>query len=151
MPRPRKILAAQRGDLTVYRQERRAREEKLAKGAFDMVLDPPIELKDATARNKWIDVVKVKQETDTLSNAYFDNMVIYCNAWSTYMKAMRIQKRAGYDMKQLKRGMALEKAAVDLLYRYGARLGLDLNSRLKLASIKVDQEQDHVEQRFGVI
>ena len=47
--------------------------------------------------------------------------------------------------------LRIEKQATDLLYKYGARLGLDLNSRLKTAAVKVEKEQDAVEVQFGGI
>lgn len=159
MSRNRKLLSEQRGHLTVLAQTKKEREEELARGGYSHVVDPPRGvLADKEARKKWKYIVAVKLESKTLSDSDYDNMVVYCNAWSSYVHALELRKEAANKehtiserMEMLETALSVEKKSVDTLYRYGARLGLDLNSRLKSASVRVEKEQKHVESRFGVI
>ena len=159
MSRNRKLLSEQRGHLTVLAQNKKEREEALARGGFQHVANPPRGLlTDKEARKKWKYIVDVKMADKSLSDADFDNMVVYCNAWSSYVRSAQLQAKASEiensaeeiaDLMTI--ALRLEKQSVDILYKYGARLGLDLNSRLKNASVKVEKEQKQVESRFGVI
>lgn len=159
MSRNRKPLSEQRGHLTVLSQTKKQREEEYARGGFSKVINPPrIVLADKEARKKWKYIVGVKMESKTLSDADYDNMVVYCNAWSSYLQALELRKEAdngeysiGERTELLELAMNVEKRSVDILYKYGARLGLDLNSRLKAATVRVNKEQEQVESRFGVI
>ncbi|MBO6269085.1 MAG: P27 family phage terminase small subunit [Clostridium sp.] len=152
MPRPRKIASEQSGHLTSAQQAKRERETELAIGDASALQRAPKKLLlDKVAVAKWRYIVRVKQADRTLSNSDFDNLVVYCNAWSQYMKAVELQRQLGADPELIAAAMRMEKQATDILYRYGARLGLDLNSRLKTAALKVEKEQDAVEQEFGDI
>lgn len=152
MPRPRIVVSEQRSHLTAAEKARKNRETELSMGDDSKVRRPPRALlTDEEAVKKWKYIVKVKQADKTLCNADFDNLVVYCNAWSDYLKAVGVMKTAGVDADLIMAGMRLEKQSTDLLYRYGARLGLDLNSRLKTAAVKVEKEQDAIDTRFGVI
>lgn len=55
------------------------------------------------------------------------------------------------DVERMKLGIQIEKKAEDMLYKLMPRLGLDLNSRLKFAALKVEREQDAIEEEFGDI
>ncbi len=152
MPRPRKIAAEQSKHLTAAERAKKERETELAYGDATLIRRAPKGLLiDEVAIEKWKYVTKVKRAEKTLSNADFDNLVVYCNAWSNYMKSIEIQKQMGGDTDLILTALRMEKQATDLLYKYGARLGLDLNSRLKTAAVKVEKEQAEVESQFGGI
>lgn len=152
MPRPRKINAEQLGHLTAKERAKKERETELAYGDATLIRRAPKGLLiDDAAVEKWKYVTKVKRAEKTLSNSDFDNLVVYCNAWSNYLKSVEIQKQIGGDPELILAALRMEKQATDLIYRYGARLGLDLNSRLKTAAVKVEKEQTAVESQFGEI
>jgi phage terminase small subunit len=152
MPRPRKISSEQSGHLTSVQKAKKERETELAAGDATLIRRPPKKLLlDEAAAEKWKYVVKVKRAEKTLSNADFDNLVVYCNAWSNYLKSVELQHRMSEDPDLILVALRIEKQATDLLYRYGARLGLDLNSRLKTAAVKVEKEQEATEKEFGSI
>ena len=150
MSRVRKPLSTQKGDLTVLRREKMELEENLLKQADrSQVLTPPEDLEDPVAREMWQFVVDVKTEMGMLTNGDYANMYAYCVAWSNFKKSLRYLDEDAADILLI--GMKMQKQASDELYRYGARLGLDLNGQLKVAAAKVEKEQQHVEARFGVI
>ena len=152
MPRPRKIAAEQSKHLTAVEKAKKERETELALGDATLIRRPPKKLLlDDAAAEKWKYVVRVKRAEKTLSNADFDNLVVYCNAWSNYLKSVELQHQMGAEPDLILAALRIEKQATDLLYKYGARLGLDLNSRLKTAAVKVEKEQDAVEIQFGGI
>ena len=150
MSRVRKPLSTQKGDLTVLRREKMELEENLLKQADrSQVLTPPEELEDPVAREMWHFVVDVKTEMGMLTNSDYANMYAYCTAWSDFKKSLEFT--GADDADSILMGLKMRKQASDELYRYGARLGLDLNGQLKVAAAKVEKEQQHVEARFGVI
>lgn len=148
----RLVAAEQKGHLTAVQKEKKLRETELAVGDASKTKRVPRDLlNDPVAVKKWKYIVAVKTADKTLCNSDFDNLVVYCNAWSDYVKALEVQRNAGMDPDALAIGMRLVKQSTDILYRYGARLGLDLNSRLKTAAVKVEKEQNAIDTRFGVI
>ena len=152
MPRPRKISSEQSKHLTTLERIKKERETELAAGDATLIRRPPKKLLlDEVAAEKWKYIVKVKRAEKTLSNADFDNLVVYCNAWSNYLKSIELQHKLDNEPDLLQAALRMEKQATDLLYRYGARLGLDLNSRLKTAAVKVEKEQQATEKEFGAI
>lgn len=151
MPRPRKVAAEQIGHKTCEAMAKKERETALALGDSSVLKRVPKKLlQDKVAVQKWRYIVKVKEESKTLSNSDFDNLVVYCNAWSNYVKSAELMKYAS-DTEMVQVALRMEKQAVDILYRYGARLGLDINSRLKLAALQVEKEQDAIKEEFGDI
>ena len=150
MPRPRKIASEQKGHIMSDVMAKKERETQLALGDSSVLKRVPKKLlQDKVAAQKWRYIIKVKEDSKTLSNSDFDSLVVYCNAWSNYVKSAELMKSADPEMVQA--ALRMEKQAVDILYRYGARLGLDINSRLKLAALQVEKEQDAIKEEFGDI
>ena len=148
----RLIATEQKGHLTKVQQAKKTRETEFAEGdASKMQKIPRALLADQEAVKKWKYIVEVKTENKTLDNTDFDNLVVYCNAWSDYVKALEVQRRAGSDPEGMLVAQRLIKQSTDIIYRFGSRLGLDLNSRLKTAAAKVEKEQNAIDNRFGVI
>ena len=152
MGRIRLVETEQKSHLTKVEREKKRRETELAEGdASKMKRVPRDLLNDLVAVKKWKYVVEVKTANKTLDNTDFDNLVVYCNAWSDYVKALEVQRRAGSDPEGMLVAQRLIKQSTDIIYRFGSRLGLDLNSRLKTAAAKVEKEQASIDNRFGVI
>ena len=76
MPRKRKPLATQKGNLTVAQQEDKKLEERLVQTGKETLAKPPTWLIDATAKNEFKRLVKEfeKMEIDVIGNLDVNNL-----------------------------------------------------------------------------
>lgn len=152
MGRTRKPLDAQSGDLTVERQQQRAAEQQLAEcNAFPET--PPKALADREAVNLWRWAVEQIRAMPLLGSVDALNVEGMCNAFALYRKATaRIKKEGLFDEEgAVNPAMTAQKKYAEE-YRAFARLcGFTVDSRLKLAAIKVKEIDNEVEEDFGDI
>lgn len=150
MGRARKPLDAQSGDLTVERQQQRAAEQQFAEGnAFPEA--PPKALADREAVNLWKWAVEQIKAMPLLGSVDALNVEGMCNAFALYRKATaRIKKEGLFDEEgAVNPAMAAQKKYAEE-YRAFARLcGFTVDSRLKLAAIKVKEMDNDIEDTFG--
>ena len=95
MPRKRKPLATQKGNLTVAQQEDKKLEERLVLTGKETLAKPPTWLIDARAKNEFKRLVKEfeKMEIDVIGNLDVNNLGCYCNAFSYYISVTKQLKK----------------------------------------------------------
>ena len=141
MGRPRKPLELQKGDLTTAKQVEKAREGLIVKLDSKQVSRnrPPDELVNEYAVKEWRRVVPLLKEIGLFGNLDKGNLIGYCNAFGKYCQAVHDD----VDSKILQYGKEFRT--------FGSKLGMDPDSRLKLAAAAREKQDNEVEQQFGAI
>lgn len=148
--RPRKLLKNSTGDLTVEkRQQKEAEEAAISGWNRELLRDVPKELRDKYAKDTWNRLLPDLLEESTTCNLDRDNLICYCNAWSQYLEAGRKLKRNKDDPDYQAACMRRQTMAAAEQRRYGKLLGMDVSSRLKSASLKLQEEEDALRNEFG--
>lgn len=153
MGRTRKPLAAQSGDLTVAGQQQRAQEEQLAAGNTLAGARPPRTLVNREALKLWKWAIEEMQAMPLLCTVDLLNLEGMCNAFALYRSATAQIKDEGLfdDEGCVNPAMTAQKKYAEE-YRAFARLcGFTVDSRLKLAAIKVRETDDEIAEDFGDI
>lgn len=156
MARKRKVLEMRTGDLT-----RTARAEKLAEEQM-IVQDPqdldriPQDLADRKAKQEWLRVVPDLKKLGIVGKLDVVNLVSYCNSYSKYCEATKALKGQPLTVPCPSGEKENPLINVQIKYMEQARksadqCGLSINSRLKWATTKRQQEQERIESEFGDI
>jgi len=160
MARPRKPLSQQRGNLTVVQQTKKNLEEKAIETNRDRLEIPPTYLVNEIAIEEWHAIVKELKSINIVGNLDIGNLVVYCNAFADYIEATvhcntekKVIKRQTQTGTILVKNpwVDLQKGYADEMRKAGAKCGIDVNNRLKAASVKVDYEQEEITRKFGGI
>lgn len=150
--RPRKLLENSTGDLTVERKMQKVAEEELiSEESRELLNEIPAELRDKLARDTWQRILPDLLKKKTTCNLDRDNMICYCNAWSQYLECCRKLKRNKRNDVYQSMWLSRQRCALAEQRRYSALLGMDVNSRLKAATIAISQEDDQIRGMFGDI
>lgn len=158
MPRRRKPLEEQKGNLTVEFQKQRQFEESLM--AIDnsaFLKSPPEQLVDNTAVKVWKRSVIELQKISMLGNLDVDNLIGFCNAVALYEKATSGLRNKGLIVKT-KEGKVIENPLIKVQCRYAQEIrafgnlcGMTYDSRLKFASQKAKDIDREIDSEFGDI
>lgn len=151
MGRARKPLSQQQGNLTKQQQQRRLAEQSLVSkgGAIEK---PPAWLEDEIALKEYRRIACAIKGMDILGELDKNNLAGYCCAFAKYL-------RASYCLAQeemILDGKENPLIAVQIKYakemREFARLcGLSIDSRLKLAAVKLNEIEADIGDEFGDI
>ena len=152
MGRARKPLEAQTGDLTVARQQQRAREEQLAAGNPLARAKAPKTLVNDEAVRLWRWAVKEMRSMPLLCTVDLLNLEGMCNAFALYRMATEsIAEEGLFDKGDVSPAVTAQKKYAEE-YRAFARLcGFTVDSRLKLAAVKSKELDDNITEEFGDI
>lgn len=161
MSRNRKPLAEQKGHLTREQQDNIAATEDASAIDDDQLKSAPRWLTDEPARVEWHRVIKELKKAGLICNLDRNNLGMYCNCFSDYLRVCRqLQdllpegKRAlltAEDMEQFALLIRLRKTLIDDMMKISRTCGLTLDSRLKAGQLKVDKLVDAIEDAFGDI
>ena len=160
MPKNRKPLSQQKGNLTVLQQTKKKLEEDAIKTNKNRLESPPSYLINAIAVDEWNAIVKELLDINIIGNLDVGNLVVYCNAFADYVEATtecknqkKVIKRATVTGTILVKNpwVDLQKGYADEMRKAGAKCGIDVNARLKAATVKVDTEQEEITRKFGGI
>jgi P27 family predicted phage terminase small subunit len=160
MPRSRKPLSQQKGNLTVLQQTKKKLAENSIKTKKDRLLTPPVYLVNNIAIEEWEAVTGELRSIEIVGNLDLGNLVVYCNAFADYVEATthcrtedKVIERDTQNGTILVRNpwVDLQKGYADEMRKAGSKCGIDVNNRLKAASIKVDTEQEEINRKFGGI
>lgn len=161
MPRPRKKLSEQKGNLTVEQQNQKLQEEKNAKGSDDKLDKPPAYLSGKAAREEWKNIVSELREKTLISNLDIGALAVYCNAFNDYIEVTKKCKKEdkiierpnknGDMIKQINPLITLQQKYAEEMRKSAAKCGIDINSRLKAATIKISEQEKEIEETFGAI
>ncbi|WP_242862420.1 phage terminase small subunit P27 family [Clostridium massiliamazoniense] len=156
--RPKKPLELQTKHLT---QEERAELEyrqELIKTNSDQLEKSPKWLRDKIARNEWKRLVEQFRTISVISNLDLNNLGAYCNAYSSYIETTKLLKDEPLTIQYTNKGGAtniienplikIQMKYSDEMRKYSSLLGLSIDSRLKLASIKSTETKKELTDEF---
>ena len=157
MPRKRKPLATQKGNLTVAQQEDKKLEERLVQTGKESLAKPPTWLIDAIAKNEFKRLVKEfeKMEIDVIGNLDVNNLGCYCNAFSYYIsvteKKVIIKPTQNGEILVKNPLCDLQKMYSEEMRKFASMCGLTIDSRLKAATIAREGIDSEINDEFGDI
>lgn len=159
MGRPRKIISMQTGNIKKDVRAKREYEESLVKTDKDELEKLPSSVfLDATAKREYERVRKNLQSIDIIGNLDRNSMIVYANAYSMYLQALKETKKKDFcptvktssGEKPNPVYAILEQAKKDM-DTSGSALGMSASSRLKIASEKAKGQEENLMQLFGDI
>lgn len=159
MGRPRKIISLQTGNIKKDVRAKREYEESLVKTDKDELEKLPSSVfLDATAKREYERVRKNLQSIDIIGNLDRNSMIVYANAYSMYLQALKETKKKDFcptvktssGEKPNPIYAILEQAKKDM-DTSGSALGMSASSRLKIASEKAKGQEENLMQMFGDI
>ncbi len=106
-------------------------------------------LVNESAINEWRRLVKQFNKKSMISNLDYNNLGAYCNAYARYtniVKRLGTQVLPGREPSPL---VMLELKYSDEMKRYGALLGLTMESRLKAGKGIVNNTEEDINKDFG--
>lgn len=161
MARISKPLAMQKGHLTIEQQLEKEQKEKIIAVGKEDLETAPAWLINATARAEFNRLVHEFDKIDIIGNLDVNNLGAYCNAYAFYLDATEQLKNEDLIIiKPLPNGskqrianplIKIQSNYADEMRKFGAKVGLDITSRLKSAGEKVDKEDAKVSEDFGDI
>ena len=117
-------------------------------------------------------IVKELKKIDIIGNLDLDNVGAYCNAFSCYVKVtMELSEetkekivitKTSFDTdgkaestKKMINGAVIELSKLQKQYaeemrKFAALCGLTIDSRLKVATCKVEKQEDNIKSKFGI-
>lgn len=159
MGRPPKLVGEQTGHLTQQQIQEKQEAEAAISIGFSYAKKPPKKLLvDSVAVKEYKRIVKLIEELEILVICDMDiaNICGYCNAYSMYFKAtaelrtqeLTIKKAQGLAPNPL---IEVQHRYASEMRRFGALIGADVSSRLKLSMAKVKTNSDDISDLFGDI
>ena len=159
MGRPRKVISLQTGHIKSDVRAKREYEESIVKTDRDELENVPAALFLGTvAKKEYERVLQNLKSINIIGNLDRDNMIVYANAYSTYMMACKeIKKKdfkpvvfttTGEKPNPIYQIMDQAKRQMDTA---GNALGMSASSRLKLAAEKAKGQEEELLQMFGDI
>lgn len=161
MGRARKPLEMQKGNLTVKQQQDIKMSGEVVTVGNEQLLTPPDWLINETAEKEYLRIVLEFEKIDMVGNLDLNNIACYCNAYANYREATKEMKGKPLVIeKQLPNGsytlienplIKIQKNYADEMRKFGAKCGMDIDSRLKAGTIKVTRESQEIDEEFGGI
>ena len=159
MARPRKIISMQTGNIKKDVRAKREYEESLIKTDGDELDKVPSSVfLDATAKKEYERIRKNLNSIDIIGNLDRNNMIVYANAYSIYMRTSKAMKKKEFTPTILTSSgekpnplyAILEQSKKDM-ETSGNALGMSASSRLKIAAEKAKGQENTLAQMFGDI
>lgn len=145
MPRPKKPLSQQKTRRTTEVQEELKATEERMKGLEPLQKTPPNYL-DATAKKEYKRITKLLEELP-IANLDLSLVTAYCQTYSNYIEATRFINKHGL-VTETERGTKLssyytvQRDSTDRLISLSNKLGLNLDSRMKIMAPSNDNKDD---------
>ncbi len=159
--RPRKPLATQEGNLTRKQQEEKRLQEEIVQTGAEQLDNPPTWLRDSIAKKEWKRLVEQFKTIGIISNLDLNNLGAYCNAYSSYIEATKEMQGKSLTIEHTNKAGAtniIENPLIkiqikysDEMKKYSSLLGLTIDSRLKMATIKLKETTKDIVDDFGDI
>lgn len=147
----RKPLEAQTKHLTQEEKKIKQLEEELVFVGNDQLENPPEWLVNEIAVNEWIRLVEQFNKKSMISNLDYNNLGAYCNAFARYTSIVKNLKTEVMIVEDVNPLVNLELKYSDEMKRYGALLGLTMESRLKVGSGIKTTSDEKLNKEFGDI
>lgn len=146
--------------LTNAEKLQKEEEEDLLVLGKEQLQEPPEWLIDDIAITEFKRVVKEYDKTDIIGNLDLSNIGGYCNSFASYVKATEELKGKSLVVKRMTKNGPVyvqnpwsetqERYAKEMR-NFGSLCGIDVDGRLKLATIKTTQQQENIIDEFGDI
>lgn len=160
--RPKKPLELQNGNLTKEIKETKKLEEQgITNLNKNQLKNPPSWLRDERALKEWKRLVDELEDISVICNLDYNNLGCYCNAYSFYIQATEeLDKEPFLSEYTNKAGatnfienplMRIQIRYSDEMKKFASLLGLTIDSRLKIATIKNQNNQNDLVDEFGDI
>lgn len=161
MGRPRKVASLQSKHLTEEEKINREIEEEFATLPRDHLEKKPNWLRDSIAKKEWDRLAEQLEQLKVIGNLDYNNLGVYCNAYSSYVSATKELKKSEMLVKHTNKSGAtnvIESPLIKIqlkyseeMRKYSSLLGLSVDSRLKMAAILNKKIEDDLEDDFGDI
>ena len=161
MARPKKLLNMQEGHLTKEQQVEKELQENIIKTGSEQLEKPPTWLRNNIAKKEWKRLVEQFETIGVISNLDLNNLGAYCNSYSFYLEATKLLKNEPLTVEYTNKGgstniienpiIKIQIKYSDEMKRFSSLLGLTIDSRLKMASIKLEKSKDKISDDFGDI
>lgn len=161
MSRPRIPKDLQSKNLTKEEKAEKEIEEDLVKANSNQLEKPPKWLRDQVAKKEWKRLVEQFRTISVISNLDLNNLGAYCNAYSSYLDASKELAKQPQVVEYTNKFGAtnfvenpyikIQLKYSDEMRRYSSLLGLSIDSRLKLATIKSKETKQEIVDDFGDI
>ncbi|APU60741.1 phage terminase small subunit P27 family [Clostridium botulinum] len=161
MARPKKMLSIQEGHLEKKQQEEKKLQEQIIQTGMEQLKKPPKWLRDSLAKKEWKRLVEQFKTLSVISNLDLNNLGAYCNAYSSYIEATKELKGQPLTIEYTNKGGAtniIENPLIkiqlkysDEMKKYSSLLGLTIDSRLKIATLKLTETKKEIVDEFGDI
>lgn len=161
MARPKKMLNMQEGHLTKEQQTEKKIQEEMIQTATDQLQKPPNWLRDNVAKKEWKRLVEQFKTIGVISNLDLNNLGAYCNAYSFYLEATKNLQGQPLTVEYTNKGgstniienplIKIQIKYSDEMKRFSSLLGLTIDSRLKMATIKLNETKKNITEEFGDI
>ncbi|WP_297422113.1 phage terminase small subunit P27 family [Clostridium sp.] len=148
MARPKKMLNMQEGHLTKEQQTEKKLQEEIIQTATDQLQKPPSWLRDNVAKREWKRLVEQFKTIGVISNLDLNNLGAYCNAYSFYLETTKELKGQSLTIEYTNKGgstniienplIKIQLKYSDEMKKFSSLLGLTIDSRLKMATIKLN-------------
>ncbi|MGL5766901.1 MAG: P27 family phage terminase small subunit [Sarcina sp.] len=142
-------LEQQKGNLNQEVIKRKELEQEAVFVGNEQLEYTPDWLVNEIAVNEWKRLVKEFNKKSMISNLDYNNLGAYCNAFARYsdiVKRLGTNVLSGREPSPL---VMLELKYSDEMKRYGALLGLTMESRLKAGKGMVTNTEEDINQDFG--
>lgn len=115
---------------------------------------PPKELIDSRAKAEWKRITTILADMDIIGDLDRYSLVAYANAWSLYVMATTELAEQGLTIETEKGPVKnplinTQNTFWEQLKAAAAKAGLSVDTRLKHAALKVQDETDEMTSRFG--
>lgn len=145
----RKSLETQTKHLTQEEIKRKQLEQESVFVGNDQLECPPKWLVNKCAINEWIRLVEQFNKKSMISNLDYNNLGAYCNAFARYTSIVTNLKTDVMIVEDVNPLVNLELKYSDEMKKYGALLGLTMESRLKTGSRLVTTTEEKIHDEFG--
>ena len=148
----RKVLSLQSGNWKKDELQKKQLEEEAVIVASDQLKKPPAWLRDGVAKKEWIRLVEIMEDIKIIGNLDFNALGAYCNAFSSYVEATKelkgqpliVDKITKFGVQRVQNPLLrVQQDATDEMKKASSQIGIDVNSRLKLAHIKRQSTPDN--------
>lgn len=148
---PKKNVEAQKRHNTKSEINKKKLEEEAVYVGRDQLENPPKWLVNEEGKKEWIRLVEQFGKKSMISNLDYNNLGLYCNAFIRYKKISgNLTKQGVMVGREHNPLVSLEIKYSDEIKKYSALLGLTSESRLNLGSNKINEEDQKMEDEFGI-
>ncbi len=160
MPRKRKPIDMQTGNITQINQYKREAEEKSVSTRRDQLAHPPEWLVDDVAKKEWKRIIEEMKDIEIVGNLDRNNIGCYCNAFADYLRVTKQLAREDYCIERETRTgtiivknplVDLQRSYADEMRKFAGMCGLTIDSRLKAAAVKTSKAEEKISSEFGAI